>query len=420
VALLAAVVRDLAVRWRTFRQDRFALVLLAILGLVSFLVFYARLRTTIEARLPANSVFGADTRLLQNPVDTRTYRLGYKYAKHPLVSVPFIAVVKAARAVGMDGRTAAAAYLAAVAAAAVLLLNALLLLHGAPTLWAFVSTLLAFSLFSAVTIFSVPELYSSVSVVTLLAIILLPEIARAAGERSRDAAVLAGLAGIGLALANLTAMAFLLVFAFTAWPLFRGARRRLVHAAVVPMGIALGFTFAANAVLQAAGQGWVVAQTTRWASLQHFFDARVLGSYALDFFTFSTVAPTARIVCEYGTAQLAGFVGSPLRVLLWGGLTALVLAGLWGGIRNPRTRYFIAGTAATIGVFAVFHLYFDPREVLLFASEWVPLLVAIGAIGSRPRAAHYVAVVVLLVLAVAVNFPPLDAERLAGLVTCGE
>lgn len=298
-----------------------------------------------------------------------------EYYKRPLYG-PVSAGLSwiAHRLLGLDFPARMFLVLSCYASMATLLLYQLVRSTALPRLESVLLTSLAASGFAWLSVFSVPESYSLSVCATLLAALSgsrVPTFVEPRGRRSAFRhAIVSGLAGW----VYLPAAGAILLL------LPRVTARKEYRTIVVPATLLTLLLVAAPHLL--AGSAVIEQQVTyaeRWTSWRHFGDWRILADVAAAFLMFGFISPVADFLhaspaVDLGTALARG------PVLAGGLLLGTVYVLLARSVTRSANPHRLLGAGLWLAALYTFHLWYNPREVLLYLSVPVAVLVYLMAL----------------------------------------
>jgi hypothetical protein len=302
--------------------------------------------------------------------DVREETVLVEFYKRPAYGPTSTLLTMALGAAGVDYPVRLYVILSLYAAGAVVLLCAACRVAGLPVVESILLAMIAAFSFGWATVFSIPESYSLSTCAAIVALI------SGMGRQSR--ADRQPPRWLGHAVISGAASWFYLPIAGAVLLIVpRLSSRRqwltvLAPAAVVALGIAAApHLWRGEAALQ-----YQADYAARWSTLAHFADVDLVVDVLSAFTLFSLVTP----VPDFMTASPETNLLAALRMwptLLGVAIVATAHVAIWGRAWRAGVLSKAAGAWMWFGTLLAFHVYFNPREVLLYLA--VPVAVLIGA-----------------------------------------
>lgn len=298
----------------------------------------------------------------------------WRHPLYPLIVSPLVSVIKAV--FGFGNREAAKVVVALLAALNVALFFILFHYSFKEKIAELVFTCLYGVLFSNLVFFSIPETYSFANVGILVFFIL---IIRFRVDITKKRAIILGVAsGLG-ALAN--PPLGLLLFSLYVLCLRRLAWRQSLQRCLWATLVALLVYFGTNFLL--FGLNYIEKSqklANKWATIGNFFEPTNWLNVGVSFFVYAVISPLDELERSIGLKDFSGYFQSPARTLIF---TVFILYLVFTIIRLARRGVgdLVLTAAAWLGVLSVFHLYFNPREALLYSSQALgPFMLILGRV----------------------------------------
>jgi hypothetical protein len=295
--------------------------------------------------------------------------------RHPLYPIIVHPLLSAAKALlGLGTRQAARVVIALLAALNVslsfLLFQSCLTEKGTAIL---LTVIYAF-MFSNLVFFSVPETYS-LSNIGILVFLLL--ISRCSGPPSNRHVLLLGLVcGTG-ALLNpplgllLVSVYALFVARFGIRPSVTPCLKATFAALLVYLGtnfMLFGFDFVEKSRKLAS----------KWATFSNYLDPANWLNVGVSFFVYAVISPLQELERSIRLEDITGYFRSPLKILLFFAFAFYLGYAFVRLVRQQRDDLVIVAAAWLTAAF-VFHVYFNPREALLYSCQvLVPFMLILG------------------------------------------
>jgi hypothetical protein len=116
----------------------------------------------------------------------------------------------------------------------------------------------------------------------------------------------------------------------------------------------------------------------RWATIANFVEPENWLNIGVSFFVYAVISPLDELERSIGLKNFSGYFQSPVRMLVF---VTFLLYLIFVMIQLARRRVadivFAAGT--WLGVLSIFHLYFNPREALLYSCQALgPFMLILG------------------------------------------
>ncbi|WP_338424611.1 hypothetical protein [Sphingopyxis kveilinensis] len=358
-----------------------------------------------------NCIFGADTVTYFNALGKGSY-LAFRVHKHAAAVVAIAAIAKPLTTMGVEPLVAGLFALAVIQGSAALLIFALLRRHFGDTPAATILTMFVFASFGTATLSGIAETYGVTMACIALACLLFGEIAPLARRWPLRAAIAAGATAAMPALANAPAAIFVVVYyAFVMRYLRNRPHSEKFIQLFVPAALAISLSILPALVAEGAqGSHWQVNYLNRYANWTNFTDPKILADYAVSVLIFSWVGPLDWLQCRYLLSDLVTLMAHPLRFIALLATITVLVGGLYRAFSSAMRGVSIA-TLCVASVLALFYLYFNPDEALLYSPQWILALVLAAAPGIADSRAHVAAAAVATSLLLAVNVGPLRDPR---------
>lgn len=298
----------------------------------------------------------------------------WRHPLYPLIVSPLVSGIKAV--FGFGSRQAAKVVVALLAALNVALFFTLCHDCFKEKMTALVFTCLYGVMFSNLVFFSIPETYSLANLCILVFFLL---VIRFHGDITKQRAVILGLtAGVG-ALANpplglLLFSLYILCRRRLAW--IQGLQRCL-WATLTALLVYLGANFLLFG-LEYIEKSQKLAN--KWAAFGNFFNPVNWLNVGVSFFIYAVLSPLDELKRSIGLDDFSGYFQTPVKVLILGVFIGFLLFAILRLARRGGGDVVLAA-AAWLGVLSIFHLYFNPREALLYSCQALgPLTLILGKV----------------------------------------
>lgn len=394
-------------RPRTVQDWLVALALFLGVALLSLV----RLRAAYAAVEVNNCILGADAATYFNALAEGNY-LALRVHKHTAAVVATALFAWPLAALGVEPLLAGMLALATIQGLAAAMIFALLRRHFCVTAGAAVLTVFVVAAFGTMTLFGIAETYGATLACIAAACLLFGEVAPLARRWPLYAAIAAGLAAALPAFANAPALAFVPVYAAFAMPYMRSRPLgqkllQLVLPAVLAVGISMVPALVAEGI---AGAYWQADYLGRFASWSNFTDRGILVDFAASFLAFSWVGPLDWLQCRFLANDLLRLAAQPLRLATLTLTLGVLGAGLVRALRGPMRLVSLAKLMAAV-LLALFYLFFNPEEALLYSPQWILAVVLAAAPGIAGSRVLVTATAIAAGLMLAVNTAPLHHPR---------
>jgi hypothetical protein len=286
----------------------------------------------------------------------------WRHPLYPVIVYPLVTVIKAV--FGLGARQAAKILIALIAALNVSLFFLLFRSCLREKTTVLVFTCLYGFLFSNLVFFSIPETYSLANIGILVFFLL---IIRFHANLSTGRVVILGFAsGVG-ALLNpplgllIFSVYLLCIRKFTVHDSLRLSLWATLAALLVYLvtnALLFGFEYIENSRKLAS----------KWASFSNYFHSSNWLNVGASFFLYSVISPLEELERSIGLKHMSGYFHSPVRALLFLGLV-FYLGYAFYQLMRRGTDEIILIAAVWLTVFSVFHVYFNPREALLYSCQ---------------------------------------------------
>ena len=298
----------------------------------------------------------------------------WRHPLYPLIVSPLVSGIKAI--FGIGNRQAAKAVVALLAALNVALFFTLFHSCFKEKIAGLVFTILYGLLFSNLVFFSIPETYSLANLGILVFFIL---VIRFRFDITKKRAMILGVSsGVG-ALAN--PPLGLLLFSLYALCLRRLAwiqsLQRCLWATLMALLVYLGanfFLFGLDYIEKSQ------KLANKWATIANIFEPMNWLNVGVSFFVYAVISPLDELERSIGLKDFSGYFQSPARSLVF---AIFILYLLFTVIQLARRGVddLVITAAAWLGVLSVFHLYFNPREALLYSCQALgPFMLILGRV----------------------------------------
>lgn len=396
--------------------DRWDIWLALILAIAVTVVSAWRIEATHAATLVNNCIFGTDSVTFWRWLLEGNY-LGLGVHKHTLSVILTAVIAHPLVWLGLPNLTAVVWGMAVIWGCVAAVAYVYFRQAKLPKRTALPFTVLAMAAFGIATHSGIAETYGATVLMIGMAILLLPAAARLARPHTIASAILAGVIGAGLALANAPSIAFMLVyFVCLDIPADRAdAAKRLAICIAIPFAlISVAVIAPAIAAEGAQGTTWHRDYLGRYSSFENFTNAATLLNFLTNVVVYSFVAPLEYLQCRYIAADLAVMLSRPLALAAYLLTISLLITGLVRALRGIR-RKEVLGMLGAVASILVFYLYFNPDEVLLYSPQWLTAVFFAAAPDFR-RAALWAGVAAVLCLSV--NIAPLHHPRTSDPQAC--
>lgn len=298
----------------------------------------------------------------------------WRHPLYPLIVAPLVSGIKAV--FGFANRQAAKVVVALLAALNVALFFTLFHDCFKEKIAGLVFTGLYGVLFSNLVFFSIPETYSLANVGIFVFFIL---IIRFRTDLTKRRAIILGVASGTGALVN--PPLGLLLFSLYALSLRRLAWRQGLHRCFWASLVALLVYFGANFLL--FGLEYIEKSQKlagQWATIANFLEPANWLNVGVSFFVYAVISPLDELQRSIGLKDFSGYFQAPARTLLFVVFTFYLAFAM---IRLARRGVGDAAllAAAWLAALSVFHLYFNPREALLYSCQALgPFMLILGQV----------------------------------------
>jgi hypothetical protein len=298
----------------------------------------------------------------------------WRHPLYPLIVSPLVSGIKAI--FGIGNRQTAKVVVALLAALNVALFFTLFQSCFKEKIAGLVFTILYGLLFSNLVFFSIPETYSLANLGILVFFIL---VIRFRFDITKKRAMILGVAsGVG-ALTN--PPLGLLLFSLYALCLRRLAwiqnLQRCLWATLMALLVYLGanfFLFGLDYIEKSQ------KLANKWATIANIFEPMNWLKVGVSFFVYAVISPLDELERSIGLKDFSGYFQSPARSLVF---AIFILYLLFTVIQLARRGVddLVITAAAWLGVLSVFHLYFNPREALLYSCQALgPFMLILGRV----------------------------------------
>lgn len=298
----------------------------------------------------------------------------WRHPLYPLIVSPLVSGIKAI--FGIGNRQTAKVVVALLAALNVALFFTLFHSCFKEKIAGLVFTILYGLLFSNLVFFSIPETYSLANLGILVFFIL---VIRFRFDITKKRAMILGVAsGVG-ALTN--PPLGLLLFSLYALCLRRLAwiqnLQRCLWATLMALLVYLGanfFLFGLDYIEKSQ------KLANKWATIANIFEPMNWLKVGVSFFVYAVISPLDELERSIGLKDFSGYFQSPARSLVF---AIFILYLLFTVIQLARRGVddLVITAAAWLGVLSVFHLYFNPREALLYSCQALgPFMLILGRV----------------------------------------
>ena len=298
----------------------------------------------------------------------------WRHPLYPLIVSPLVSGIKAI--FGIGNRQTAKVVVALLAALNVALFFTLFQSCFKEKIAGLVFTILYGLLFSNLVFFSIPETYSLANLGILVFFIL---VIRFRFDITKKRAMILGVAsGVG-ALTN--PPLGLLLFSLYALCLRRLAwiqnLQRCLWATLMALLVYLGanfFLFGLDYIEKSQ------KLANKWATIANIFEPMNWLKVGVSCFVYAVISPLDELERSIGLKDFSGYFQSPARSLVF---AIFILYLLFTVIQLARRGVddLVITAAAWLGVLSVFHLYFNPREALLYSCQALgPFMLILGRV----------------------------------------
>jgi hypothetical protein len=298
----------------------------------------------------------------------------WRHPIYPLIVSPLVSGIKAG--LGFGNRQAAKLVVALFAALNVVLFFTMLSAYLKVRNTALVFSGLYGILFSNLVFFSIPETYSLANMGILIFFLL---IIRFRAHLTKKRAIILGLtSGLG-ALAN--PPLGLLLFSIYALRIHRLGWRNRLQRCLWATGAALLVYLGANFLL--FGLDYIEKSqklANKWATVANFFDPMNWLNVGVSFFVYAVISPLDELERSIGLKDFGGYFQSPVRCLIFVIFILYLLLTTMQLIRRGVDEVVVMA-ATWLGALSIFHLYFNPREALLYSCQALgPFMLILGRV----------------------------------------
>lgn len=286
----------------------------------------------------------------------------WRHPLYPLVVHPLFLFLR--HVLDLGKREAARSIVALLAAVNTALFCHLLLRSLKDKPAALLFTGLYAAAFSNLVFFSIPETYSLAHIGILgffLALIRFPP-----DLSSRRAVLYGAYAATG---ALLNPPLGLLLGAYCGLLLRRVSWRPALRPVLLAAASALALYLGANLLLlgpEFFGRSQNLAH--RWATPANYLDLKNWLNVGVSFFLYSLLSPLDELERSIGLRQFTGYFRSPGLLAVFLVLAGFLAAALWR-LRRQLADDLVLGACLWLGVLFIFHVYFNPREALLYSPQ---------------------------------------------------
>ena len=255
------------------------------------------------------------------------------------------------------------------------------------------------------------ETYCLTALVSTLALLLFLELADHVTARPGWCAIFAGTAAGIAGLANTPAAAMALVYSSIAWSRLdrRSGFARALLSVAVPCAIAICCAMLPSVVRDfrhhEAPLRWAMQYTNQWGSFGNFANASLASDYFVTVAVFSWVSVGIEPICRYVDSDVVRLAHAPWAMLgLVGGLV-LVAYAVRRIVRDRGALPLAVGLVIVCCVFFAFYWYFNPWEGMLYACQWMLMVVCLVVLGVRRVRGAAIAILVVAVAMLVSNEP---------------
>ena len=298
----------------------------------------------------------------------------WRHPLYPLIVSPLVSGIKAV--FGFGNRQAAKTVFSLLAALNIALFFTLCHYCFKEKIAVLVFTGIYGVLFSNLVFFSIPETYSLANVGILVFFLL---VIRFHADITEKRAIILGFAsGVG-ALANpplglLLFSVYVLCLRRLTW---RQCLRRCLRATLVAFLVYLGVNFLLFG-LDYIEKSQKLA--SKWATIANFFEPTNWLNVGVSFFVYAIISPLDELERAIGLKDFSGYFESPMKILMF----AVFIFYLGFAIIRLAQRGvdgLVLTAAAWLGVISIFHVYFNPREALLYSCQALgPFMLILGRV----------------------------------------
>jgi len=298
----------------------------------------------------------------------------WRHPLYPLIVSPLASGIKAV--FGFGNRQAAETLFSLLAALNIALFFTLCHYCLKERITVVVFTGLYGVLFSNLVFFSIPETYSLANLGILVFFLL---IIRFHDDITEKRAIILGFAsGLG-ALANpplglLLFSVYVLCLHRLTW---RQSFRPCFEATLVALLVYLG----ANFLL--FGPEYIEKSqrlASKWATIANFLESANWLNVGVSFFVYAVISPLDELERSIGLKDFGGYFQTPMKTVIF--VVFIFYLG-FTVIRLARRGFdvIILTASAWLGVLSIFHLYFNPREALLYSCQALgPFMLILGQV----------------------------------------
>ena len=353
----------------------------ATIAVAAFALFHLVVARTSQASV--DMFFGSDAVSNFRQAQLGKYGVFGTYKHLPAV-LAYAGLVELLKALGTDAAAAVLAAAAALSALACAVVYGTLRHFGASAIVAVALTLFFAASNSVLTIFGVVETYGLTCIAIAGGLVAIDRACALIAARPTTSVVLAGLAAGFAGLCNAPAGAIIVVYLLR---VLQPEARHSLAVRAVHGAAALALALACSAGVYTAIRwerfsGYLVQYGERYTSLANLLDPLQILNVAAGALLFAFVSPLERQQEWYTYEDLARFwnAGENLAVLV----AALLLVGLaMVMIRRTAREDLVREIAACLLVMLAFYTFFNPAEILLYASQTTLLVVVLMGHGFR-------------------------------------
>jgi len=368
---------QLAIKGIGFLQrHRYPLTIFVVFSICFFvLYFYSQRQTSFLIYWFDDWIFYADSSGSYDHMKEISFDGNmWRHPLYPLIVSPLVAGIKTV--FGFGNRQAAKVVVALFAALNVALFFTLFHCCFKEKITVLVFTSLYGVLFSNLVFFSIPETYSLANVGILVFFLL---VIRFRADITRKRAIILGLASGAGALANppLGLLLFSLYVLCLRRLTWHQSLQRCLWATLMALRVYLGanfFLFGLDYIEKSQ------KLANKWATVANFFEPTNWLNVGVSFFVYAVISPLDELERSIGLKDFSGYFQSPVSTLI---IAIFILFLVFTIVQLARRGVgdLVLTASAWLGVLSIFHLYFNPREALLYSCQALgPFMLILGQV----------------------------------------
>lgn len=296
----------------------------------------------------------------------------WRHPLYPLIVSPLATGIKAV--FGLGNREAAKTVFSILAALNVALFFALCSRCARGRITALGFTALYGVLFSNLVFFSIPETYSLANLGILVFFLL---VHRFHADITEKRAIILGIASGAGALVNppLGLLLFSVYGLCLRGLTWRQSLGRCAGATFVSLLVYLGANFLLFG-LEYIEKSQKLA--SKWATIGNFMEPANWLNVGVSFFVYAVISPLEELERSIGLKDFSGYFASPVKTVMFLFYIAYLGFAFLRLARRGVDR-LVVSAAVWLAVLSVFHVYFNPREALLYSCQALgPFVLILG------------------------------------------